>query len=113
MLDIGCGSGVPVARELVERGFAVTRLDGSATMLDLFRRSLPGSPAVLSDMRRLALERRFAGLVAWDSFFHLPPDDQRACAAGPELQPNCLARATRRVDASLPATLHPAEPSGR
>jgi hypothetical protein len=29
------------------------------------------------DMRRLALDRRFAGLLAWDSLFHLSPDDQR------------------------------------
>ena len=31
-----------------------------------------------ADMRRLALGRRFAGLIAWDSFFHLRPQDQRA-----------------------------------
>lgn len=77
VLDIGCGSGVPIARELVRRGFAVTGLDGSGTMLELFRRNLPDSPAILGDMRRLALGQRFAGLVAWDSFFHLPPGDQR------------------------------------
>jgi hypothetical protein len=28
-------------------------------------------------MRTLALGRRFAGILAWDSFFHLCPDDQR------------------------------------
>jgi SAM-dependent methyltransferase len=64
VLDIGCGAGVPIARELVRRGFAVTGLDGSATMLGLFRRNLPGRPAVLADMREVALGRRFAGLLA-------------------------------------------------
>jgi hypothetical protein len=29
-------------------------------------------------MREMALGRRFDGLVAWDSFFHLGHDDQRA-----------------------------------
>jgi hypothetical protein len=29
-------------------------------------------------MRELALGRRFDGLLAWDSFFHLTPADQRA-----------------------------------
>ena len=29
-------------------------------------------------MRTLALGRRFHGILAWDSFFHLPVDDQRA-----------------------------------
>jgi hypothetical protein len=28
-------------------------------------------------MRSLALDRRFHGILAWDSFFHLKPDDQR------------------------------------
>jgi SAM-dependent methyltransferase len=78
VLDIGCGSGLPIARELIRRGFDVTGLDGSATMLALFRRNLPGAPSLLADMRELALHRRFSGLLAWDSFFHLSPDDQRA-----------------------------------
>lgn len=32
-------------------------------------------------MRKLALGRPFNGIVAWDSFFHLPLDDQRAMFA--------------------------------
>jgi len=77
VLDIGCGSGVPLARELIRRGFDVTGIDATPTMLELFRRNLPGTPAHLADMRELALGRRFAGLLAWDSFFHLSPEDQR------------------------------------
>lgn len=77
VLDIGCGSGVPIARELVRRGFDVTGVDGAPEMLALFRRNLPGRSALLTDMRRLSLNRRYAGLLAWDSFFHLSPDDQR------------------------------------
>jgi SAM-dependent methyltransferase len=81
VLDIGCGAGVPIARDLLRRGCVVTGLDGSTTMLDLFRRNLPAVPAVHADMRRMALGRRFAGLLAWDSFFHLPPADQRGMFA--------------------------------
>ena len=29
-------------------------------------------------MRSLSLGRQFDGVLAWDSFFHLKPDDQRA-----------------------------------
>jgi O-methyltransferase involved in polyketide biosynthesis len=32
-------------------------------------------------MSRLALGRRFDGIVAWDSLFHLPPEAQRTCFA--------------------------------
>lgn len=77
VLDIGWGSGLPIARELIRRGFAVTGVDGTPTMLAQFQRNLPGVAAHLIDMRQLALERQFAGLLAWDSFFHLSPDDQR------------------------------------
>ena len=78
VLDIGCGSGLPIAREMIQRGFDVTGVDATPTMLALFRRNLPTVAAHLEDMRRLSLGRRFAGLLAWDSFFHLSPDDQRA-----------------------------------
>ncbi|WP_420139455.1 class I SAM-dependent methyltransferase [Sphingomonas sp.] len=81
ILDIGCGSGVPIARMLVERGYDVTGVDGSATMLALFRANLPGVAAQRMDMRQLALGQRFAGLLAWDSFFHLSPEDQRGMFA--------------------------------
>ncbi|MEJ2459401.1 MAG: class I SAM-dependent methyltransferase, partial [Novosphingobium sp.] len=42
-----------------------------------FQHNLPGIEAHLADMRKLALGRRFSGLLAWDSFFHLSPADQR------------------------------------
>ena len=29
------------------------------------------------DMRKLSLQRKFSGILAWDSFFHLCHDDQR------------------------------------
>ena len=81
VLDLGCGAGVPLARELVRRGYAVTGLDVTPTMLALFRRNLPGVEVLAADMRKLALGRRFAGLLAWDSFFHLSPEDQRSMFA--------------------------------
>lgn len=81
MLDIGCGSGLPIARELTSRGFEVTGVDGTPTMLAMFQRNLPTSPAHLCDMRQLDVGQRFEGLLAWDSFFHLSPEDQRAMFA--------------------------------
>jgi hypothetical protein len=32
---------------------------------------------VVADMRSIHLGQRFAGIMAWDSFFHLTQDDQR------------------------------------
>lgn len=77
VLDIGCGSGVPIAAYLIERGHAVTGVDASPTMIETCRRRFPAAAWQVSDMRTLALDSAFAGIVAWDSFFHLCPDDQR------------------------------------
>lgn len=41
ILDIDCGSGLPIARDLTRRGFEVTGVDAEETMLALFRQNLP------------------------------------------------------------------------
>lgn len=76
ILDIGCGPGAPVALHIAAAGHQVTGIDSSPELLAEFRRNLPHASAHLSDMRKLALNRRFGGLLAWDSFFHLPAADQ-------------------------------------
>lgn len=81
ILDLGCGTGEPIARYLEGRGCRVTGVDGAATMVALFRRTLPQARAVHADMRTLALGERFDGILAFNSYFHLPPDDQRAMFA--------------------------------
>jgi SAM-dependent methyltransferase len=77
VLDIGCGSGEPIARHLVSRGHRVNGVDSSPEMIALFRDNLPDEAAEVADMRSLKLDREFGGLLAWDSFFHLPPQQQR------------------------------------
>src|SRR5215218_539459 len=77
ILDLGCGSGEPIARSLIESGFEVAGVDASPTLISLCRDRFFGQEWLVADMRSLALGRRFQGLIAWDSFFHLPHDDQR------------------------------------
>lgn len=76
ILDIGCGTGEPIARHLREQGHAVTGVDSAPAMVALCRARFPGGDWQVADMRHLALGRRFGGLIAWDSFFHLTPEDQ-------------------------------------
>jgi hypothetical protein len=38
---------------------------------------MPDQEWIVGDMRSLALGRRFDGVLAWDSFFHLGHEDQR------------------------------------
>lgn len=77
ILDLGCGVGEPIARYLIERGYGVLGVDSSPTMIEICNRRFPETEWLVGDMRRLRLRRRFAGVVAWDSLFHLHPDDQR------------------------------------
>jgi cyclopropane fatty-acyl-phospholipid synthase-like methyltransferase len=77
VLDVGCGSGEPIARYLMSRGFDVTGVDGSEAMIALCRKSYPDRSWILADMRTLSLARAFQGIVAWDSFFHLARNHQR------------------------------------
>lgn len=76
ILDIGCGSGEPIARFLIERGFALTGVDSSETLIGLCRARFPDQSWIVGDMRGLDLGRRFDGLIAWHSFFHLAAADQ-------------------------------------
>jgi SAM-dependent methyltransferase len=78
VLDIGCGMGEPIARHLIARGFAVTGIDSSPTLVAMARERFPQQTWMAADMRALSLGRAFDGLLAWDSFFHLTADDQQA-----------------------------------
>jgi SAM-dependent methyltransferase len=77
VLDLGCGSGSPVAKHMAANGLRVTGVDSSATLISLCRERLPDHEWLVGDMRSLHLSRQFEGILAWDSFFHLTPDDQR------------------------------------
>jgi cyclopropane fatty-acyl-phospholipid synthase-like methyltransferase len=66
-----------MATYLVKHGYRVTGVDSSRAMIEFFRERLRDQQALVADMRTLALERVFSGIIAWDSFFHLNHDDQR------------------------------------
>jgi len=77
VLDIGCGTGEPTGRYLIEQGCQVTGVDSSPEMIAICQDHLPRGTWSVADMRSLSLSRVFQGLLAWDSFFHLGHDDQR------------------------------------
>ncbi|MBP0481202.1 class I SAM-dependent methyltransferase [Sagittula sp. M10.9X] len=77
VLDLGCGSGVPVADYLIANGCRICGVDAAPAMLCAARQRFPGHKWVEADMRALPPLGRFDGIVAWHSAFHLPPEDQR------------------------------------
>jgi trans-aconitate methyltransferase len=68
---------VPIARYLIEHRCQVTGVDASGAMITMCTDRFPEHEWHVADMRALALDRGFDGIIAWDSFFHLPQADQR------------------------------------
>jgi SAM-dependent methyltransferase len=89
VLDLGCGPGEPVARNLVQRGLRVTGVDSAPAMIALCRERMTDQEWLVGDMREVSLGRKFDGILGWDSYFFLAHDDQRrmfdvfAAHAGP------------------------------
>jgi trans-aconitate methyltransferase len=78
ILDVGCGAGIPIAQFFLQKQFKVTGVDASEPMIARCRERFPQAQWQIADMRTLALEKAFNGIIAWDSFFHLTRDHQRA-----------------------------------
>lgn len=102
VLDLGCGTGVPVARELARR-FAVTGVDISARSIALARRNVPGATFLHADMAALDVPAGiFDAVVAFYSIIHLPREEHPALlrAIAGWLRPGGLFVAALGVNAS-------------
>lgn len=71
ILDLGCGTGEPIARYIAERGYCVTGVDESREMLAIARKVVPEAELIQADMVTVDLTGKFAAAVAWDSMFHV------------------------------------------
>ncbi|WP_033400502.1 class I SAM-dependent DNA methyltransferase [Actinokineospora enzanensis] len=72
VLDLGCGSGMPTAKQLVDAGLAVVGVDESPVMLDLAREQAPGPDYRLADLRAVSEWGEFDAAVAFFSLLMLP-----------------------------------------
>jgi cyclopropane fatty-acyl-phospholipid synthase-like methyltransferase len=71
VLDLGCGTGQPIAKYIVEQGFRVTGVDESEQMLKFARQTVPEAELIQADMVTFELTDTFDAAVAWDSMFHV------------------------------------------
>ncbi|MDB5157546.1 MAG: SAM-dependent methyltransferase [Mucilaginibacter sp.] len=81
ILDLGCGTGIPILQYLTDKNLNVTGVDASSEMLAIAKTNFPATEFILQDMRKLSLNRKFDAIIAWHSFFHLSADDQPAMFA--------------------------------
>jgi ubiquinone/menaquinone biosynthesis C-methylase UbiE len=77
ILDLGCGSGEPIAKFFIEKGYQLTGVDGSANMISLCKKRFPQARWLVADMSELQLDEKFDVILAWHSFFHLTYEHQR------------------------------------
>jgi cyclopropane fatty-acyl-phospholipid synthase-like methyltransferase len=77
VLDIGCGSGEPMGRYFLEAGACVTGIDASPEIIEIAQQRQAEGEWIVADMRDLRLDRKFDGILAWHSAFHLTQEDQR------------------------------------
>jgi len=72
ILDLGCGTGIPISLALMARGYTVYGVDASRSMVAEFRSNFPDVPvqcAAAEDSDFFG--RTFDGVVAWGLFFLL------------------------------------------
>jgi SAM-dependent methyltransferase len=78
ILDIGCGSGVPIAQALVNDGFSVWGVDASPSLISAYQLNLPNMPAVCEPAQDSSFfDRNFVGVVSIGLIFLLGEQDQR------------------------------------
>ena len=81
LLDLGCGSGEPMAAYFIAQGFGVTGMDIAPRMVDIAAARFPAHRWHVGDMRTADFGGSYDVILAWDSFFHLTGDAQRAIIA--------------------------------
>lgn len=79
VLDLGCGHGVPITQELVNRGgLNIYAMDASPTLVSAFRERFPAVRVACERVEDSTFfARTFDGAVAWGLIFLLAPTTQR------------------------------------
>lgn len=72
LLDVGCGTGRPMAEHIVAQGRRVLGVDQSEALLAMARDRLPGERWMLSSMEAFEPDQPCHGALLWDSLFHVP-----------------------------------------
>jgi ubiquinone/menaquinone biosynthesis C-methylase UbiE len=76
VLELGCGSGIPITQELAKH-FTVTGVDISSNTIALARQNVPDAKFIHSDMTKLDFSsERFDAVLAFYSIIHVPRKEQ-------------------------------------
>jgi SAM-dependent methyltransferase len=77
VLDLGCGSGLPLTQVLIDEGRTVYAIDASPTLVAAFRQQFPDVTVACESVEQSAFfERKFDAILAWGLWFLLPATTQ-------------------------------------
>jgi SAM-dependent methyltransferase len=77
ILDLGCGCGVPLARDLAAGGYEVTGVDLSAVQVERARRLVPAGRFLHADAAQVELpSSSLDAVVSLYALIHMPLDEQ-------------------------------------
>jgi SAM-dependent methyltransferase len=73
VLDFGCGPGLPFTKELVKRGFEVTAIDISDTMIKVAKKNVPEAKFIRVSMTDINFKEEFGGIFSSYTMLCLDP----------------------------------------
>jgi 2-polyprenyl-3-methyl-5-hydroxy-6-metoxy-1,4-benzoquinol methylase len=77
VLDLGCGTGIPISKVLIDEGMTVYGVDASPTLVKAFQQNFPNNPVACEAVEdSLFFDKKFNAIVAWGLIFLLPPEAQ-------------------------------------
>lgn len=77
ILDVGCGAGVPVVKELADN-FSVTGIDISASMIAMASETVPSATFIRADIMETGFPAAyFDAIVSYYAIFHIPRQEHR------------------------------------
>lgn len=72
VLDLGCGTGIPISKILMDEGMRVYGIDASSTMIKAFQENFPTTIVACESIEDSCFfNRTFDAIIAWGVFFLL------------------------------------------
>ncbi len=71
ILDLGCGTGRPMAEYILTRGHQLLGVDQAMNMLEMAQKRLPQGMWVAGRIEDFQSTKQFDGILCWDALFHI------------------------------------------
>lgn len=78
ILDVGCGSGKPIAAYLLAKGFDIYGIDISPKQIEHAKKIIPEDKLFIADICAFETQLQFDAIVCWFTLFHIPASEYLA-----------------------------------